>query len=132
MRSGFGWPVGAVCSAPGPARSNLLRKQLQIKRPRKHALLVGISNYCRGDGSECGKRKKYWWDLNSEPDVDALKQVLIQKFGFTESEIKVLKTRPETTHESIRKMFKSFLIDQTREGDTVYFHYSGHGGTVPD
>ena len=100
--------------------------------PRKHALLVGISNYCRGDGSECGKRKKYWWDLNSEPDVDVLKQVLVQKFGFTESEIKVLKTRPETTHESIQKMFKSFLIDQTREGDTVYFHYSGHGGTVPD
>ena len=100
--------------------------------PRKHALLVGVSNYCRGDGSECGKRKKYWWDLNSEPDTDALKQVLIQKFGFSESEIKVLKTSADTTHESIRKNFKSFLIDQTNEGDIVYFHYSGHGGTVPD
>jgi hypothetical protein len=100
--------------------------------PRKRALLVGVSKYCRGDGSECGKRKKYWWDLNSEPDLDALKQVLMQKFGFTESEIKVLKTNEETTHESIRRTFKSFLIDPTREGDTVYFHYSGHGGTVPD
>ena len=100
--------------------------------PRKHALLVGVSNYCRGDGSECGKRKKYWWDLNSEPDTDALKQVLMQKFGFIESEIKVLKTSEETTHESIRRTFKSFLIDQTNEGDIVYFHYSGHGGTVPD
>ena len=100
--------------------------------PRKRALLVGISKYCRGDGGECGKRKKYWWDLNSEPDLDALKQVLTQKFGFTESEIKVLKTSEETTHESIRRTFKAFLIDQTRAGDTVYFHYSGHGGTVPD
>ena len=100
--------------------------------PRKRALLVGISKYCRGDGSECGKRKKYWWDLNSEPDLDALKQVLIQKFGFTESEIKVLRTSEETTHESIQRTFKSFLIDQTGVGDTVYFHYSGHGGTVPD
>lgn len=100
--------------------------------PRKRALLVGVSKYCRGDGVECGNRKKYWWDLNSEPDLDALKQVLMQNFGFVESEIKVLKTNAETTHESIRKTFKSFLIDQTREGDTVYFHYSGHGGTVPD
>ena len=100
--------------------------------PRKRALLVGVSKYCRGDGSECGKRKKYWWDLNSEPDLEALKQVLVQKFAFTESEIKVLKTTEETTHESIRRTFKSFLIDQTNEGDTVYFHYSGHGGTVPD
>ena len=100
--------------------------------PRKRALLVGISKYCRGDGSECGKRKKYWWDLNSEPDLDALKQVLMQKFGFTESEIKVLRTSEETTHESIQRTFKSFLIDQTGVGDTVYFHYSGHGGTVPD
>lgn len=100
--------------------------------PRKRALLVGVSKYCRGDGVDCGKRKKYWWDLNSEPDLDALKQVLMQNFGFVESEIKVLKTNEETTHESIRKTFKSFLIDQTREGDTVYFHYSGHGGTVPD
>ena len=100
--------------------------------PRKHALLVGVSNYCRGDGSECGKRKKYWWDLNSEPDTDALKQVLTEKFGFSESEIKVLKTSADTTHESIRRNFKSFLIDQTSEGDIVYFHYSGHGGTVPD
>ncbi len=100
--------------------------------PHKHALLVGVSNYCRGGGSDCGKRKKYWWDLNSEPDVDSLKQVLMQKFGFIEREIKVLKTSAETTHESIRRTFKSFLIDQTSEGDIVYFHYSGHGGTVPD
>ena len=101
-------------------------------KPRKRALLVGVSKYCRGDGVDCGKRKKYWWDLNSAPDLDALKQVLMQNFGFVESEIKVLKTNEETTHESIRKTFKSFLIDQTRAGDTVYFHYSGHGGTVPD
>ena len=87
--------------------------------PRKHALLVGVSSYCRGDGSECGKGKKYWWDLNSEPDTDALKQVLMQKFGFIESEITVLKTREDTTHESIRKTFKSCLIDQNKEGDIV-------------
>ncbi|HET6668652.1 MAG TPA: caspase family protein [Pyrinomonadaceae bacterium] len=110
-----------------------VRRNTTLKgTPRKRALLVGVSKYCRGDGSECGKRKKYWWDLNSEPDLDALKQVLMQKFAFTESEIKVLKTTEETTHESIRRTFKSFLIDQTSEGDTVYFHYSGHGGTVPD
>lgn len=127
----------------GPATAMLARatqsERLQTQpkttpngTPRKRALLVGISKYCRGDGVECNNRKKYWWDLNSEPDLDALKQVLMQNFGFLENEIKVLKTSQETTHESIRKTFKSFLIDQTKEGDTVYFHYSGHGGTVPD
>jgi len=114
-----------------PHRTN--QSQPQTAAPGKRALLVGISSYCRGDGSDCGKRKKYWWDLNSEPDVHALKQALMsERIGFIENEIKVLKTKEETTRENIRKVFKSFLIDSTREGDIVYFHYSGHGGTVPD
>lgn len=102
--------------------------------PRKRALLVGVSDYCRENSArECRARGKYWWDLNSGNDVDAIKAVLMSdRFGFKESDIKVLKTKAETTHSSIVGTFKSFLIGQTGPGDIVYFHYSGHGGQVED
>jgi hypothetical protein len=102
--------------------------------PRKRALLVGVSDYCRDNsGRECRARGKFWWDLNSGNDVDAIKAVLMsERFGFKEDEIKVLRTKAETTHDSIVGAFKSFLIGQTGPGDVVYFHYSGHGGQVED
>lgn len=102
--------------------------------PRRRALLVGVSDYCRDNSAkECRENGKYWWDLNSGNDVDAIKAVLMsERFGFKEDEIKVLKTKDETTHASIVNTFKSFLISQTGPGDIVYFHYSGHGGQVED
>lgn len=102
--------------------------------PRKRALLVGVSDYCRDNTArECRENGKYWWDLNSGNDVDSIKAVLMsERFGFKEDEIKVLKTKDETTHSSIVGAFKSFLIGQTGSGDIVYFHYSGHGGQVED
>lgn len=102
--------------------------------PRKRALLVGISDYCRDNSAkECRARGRYWWDLNSRNDVDAIEAVLLsEKFGFKSDEIKVLKTKEETTHDAIVNAFKSFLVAQTGPGDIVYFHYSGHGGQVED
>lgn len=102
--------------------------------PRKRALLVGVSDYCRdASGGQCGARGKYWWNLNSGNDVDAISEVLMSdKFGFKKDEIRLLKTREETTHSGIVNTFKSFLVEQTRPGDIVYFHYSGHGGQVED
>ncbi len=102
--------------------------------PRKRALLVGVSDYCRDNSArECRARGKYWWDLNSGNDVDAIESVLMSdRFGFRREEIKVLKTKGETTHDAIVNAFKSFLIEQTGPGDIVYFHFSGHGGQVED
>jgi hypothetical protein len=101
---------------------------------RKRALLIGISDYCPAGAkpADCAPGGSSWWNLNSAPDVEALKSALMAKFGFQESDIKTLTTKEETTHKSIVDTFKSFLIDQTNAGDTVYFHYSGHGGQVPD
>jgi metacaspase-1 len=94
--------------------------------PKKRALLVGVSKYERGTpGDE-------WWDLNTGPDVEAMRQVLTVKFQFKEDEIKVLGTPQETTRRSIVAAFRSFLIEPARPGDIIYFHYSGHGGQVPD
>jgi len=102
---------------------------------RKRALLVGVSDYCRDSTRrECnGVTGKYWWNLNAAPDVEAIEHVLTsERFGFRPDEIRVLKTKAETTHRNIIDTFKTFLIEQTRPGDIVYFHYSGHGGQVPD
>ena len=117
--------VGAV---PTPPRA------MPQAAPRKRALLVGVSDYCRDNSArECRARGKYWWDLNSGNDVDAIESVLMSdRFGFRKEEIKVLKTKEETTHDAIVNAFKSFLIEQTCPGDIVYFHYSGHGGQVED
>jgi metacaspase-1 len=104
-------------------------------KPRKRALLVGVSEYCRDEtGSECNRTSgKYWWDLNSGNDVDELEQILTsEKFAFKAEDVKVLKTRADTTRDNILKTFKSFLIDQTSPGDIVYFHFSGHGTQVED
>ncbi|HWT00321.1 MAG TPA: caspase family protein [Pyrinomonadaceae bacterium] len=98
---------------------------------RKRALLAGLSAYCRGnDPEQCMAGKKWWWDLNSSPDVEALELTLKNKFGF--DEVKVLRTKEEATHSNIVGTFRSFLIEQTGRNDIVYFHYSGHGTQVPD
>ena len=94
--------------------------------PKKRALLVGVNGY------ERTKPGEDWWNLNSGPDVEAMRQVLAGKFQFKEDEIKVLKTQQETTRESIVAAFRSFLIEPAQPGDIIYFHYSGHGGQVPD
>jgi hypothetical protein len=92
----------------------------------RRALLVGISKYQRGRGG------MDWDDLNSEPDVDSLREVLIARFQFRAEDIKVLKSGAETTHRAIVETFRRFLVEQTKPGDIAYFHYSGHGGQVPD
>lgn len=106
-------------------------KKTASPAPRRRALLVGVSSYCRGSNkSQCVSGKKYWWNLNSGPDVEALKHVLKDRFEF--DEIKILQTREETTHKNIVNTFRAFLINQTNKGDIVYFHFSGHGSQVPD
>jgi len=44
----------------------------------------------------------------------------------------VLTKREETTRKSIIDQFRNFLATDVREGDTIYFHYSGHGYQAPD
>jgi hypothetical protein len=131
--------VGALISPPAADAVNVAPPVLRATAvlppsPSKRALLIGISNYCPAGATpeDCKAGGKYWWNLNSAPDVEALKNSLMTRFGFQANDIKVLTTKEETTHKNIVSTFKSFLIDQTKAGDIVYFHYSGHGGQVPD
>jgi hypothetical protein len=87
-----------------------------------------VSAYSRGSK----EKDKDWWDLHAGADVNALKQVLVQRFQFADQNIKTLTTREETTHKAIIDTFRSFLTTRVKKGDIVFIHYSGHGQPVPD
>ena len=56
--------------------------------------------------------------------------MLLNDYGFAESQITILTKREETTHEAIKKALERLLAD-THEGDVVYFHYSDMANRSP-
>ena len=91
----------------------------------RRALLIGVHAYQHGPDS-------VFSDLNTESDVAAVRQVLMDRFGFAAGDIRVLTTGPETTRAAILAAVADTLVTPTQPGDIVYFHYSGHGSQVPD
>ncbi len=59
------------------------------------------------------------------------KQLLIHRFGFNPNDIITL-TDSQATRKGILTAFEEHLINQAKPGDTVVFHFSGHGGQVLD
>ena len=87
---------------------------------KKLALLVGIDKYEKvSDLDGC---------VN---DVENMKALLRDKFGFEESNIKVL-ANEQATRKGILDAFQQHLIAQAKQGDLVVFHYSGHGSQMKD
>lgn len=93
--------------------------------PRKLALLVAVNKYDQG-------QPKDFHNLNTQRDVQELRQVLIDKFQFPPENVLVLTTPEETTKQSILTAFRTHLTGQVKKGDIAVFHYSGHGYQVPD
>lgn len=85
------------------------------------ALLVGIDHYANGFGSLAGAGN----------DVEDMTRLLRSGFGVADSDIVTL-TDQQATHASILRTMDEWLIDGTRPGDRVFFHFSGHGYYVPD
>jgi hypothetical protein len=113
-----------LATAPGgPGRA-----QAPTSAPTVHqrALLIGVSKYARGVNPQ-----QEWWDLSSGADITAIRALLLEKFTFKDTDIATLSTRQETTRASILAAFEKLIAD-TRKGDVVYIHYSGHGTQVPD
>jgi Caspase domain/Domain of unknown function (DUF4384) len=94
--------------------------------PRKRALLVGINNY----------RSSKWNKQNlilrgAVNDVKLQKELLVYRFGFNSSDIRIL-TEKDATRENILKAFEEHLIKWAKPGDVVLFHFSGHGSRIAD
>lgn len=106
-------------------------RPIQMSRPfqfipnstRKRALLIGI-NYPGQQGELSGCHN----------DVMNMKEYIIDTHGFTESDIKVLMDHgndqnEEPTFANIMRECRR-LVAESRAGDSVLFHFSGHGGRL--
>lgn len=91
---------------------------------RKLALLVGINAYA-------GNIRP----LNGcVTDIQMQYELLRHRYGFNPADILVLtdNTANKPTRNNILAAFEEHLIKQAKPGDTVIFHYSGHGAIVFD
>lgn len=88
---------------------------------KRTALLVGIGDY---EGTR--------FDLSAaQNDLCIMRHVLMEKFGFSDSEIKILYDA-EATREKILSSIRSDLIEAGGEDTVALFYYSGHGARLPD
>ena len=86
----------------------------------KRALLVGINKY-----------KIPGADLNGcVNDVTNIRDILLRYFGFNATDIRVL-VDERATRENILSRIK-WLTNNATDGDSLLFHYSGHGSQVAD
>jgi metacaspase-1 len=92
----------------------------------KRALIIGINYF----GSDC--------ELNGcINDAINIKNLLITKFNYHENNIIVLDDHPSTndnlnpTKANILKYFNQ-LISLTKNNDTLFFSWSGHGSQIDD
>ena len=101
------------------------------KKPvRRRALLIGVSQYVH-NGPD-GKPMTMYGNLNAAADVAAIKALLIERFGFKESDIVTLTTPKQTTKQAIHDAFQALIAGTNGPEDIIYFHYSGHGDTLAD
>lgn len=82
----------------------------------KKALLVGINKYQDAPLRGC---------VN---DVLLMYKILSQKYDFNTRQINVLTDREATKKRIIASL--KHLVRGSKPGDTIYFHYSGHGSQV--
>jgi hypothetical protein len=89
---------------------------------RKLALLVGINGYTISPLNGC------------VTDIEMQYELLRHRYGFNPADILVLtdNTQTKPTRNNILAAFEEHLIKQAKPGDTVIFHYSGHGSLVFD
>lgn len=97
----------------------LLSVSILSSQAANRALLVGIGKYDR--------MKTGWNMIHGDNDVALLKP-LLQKQGFRD--IATL-TNEQATKAGIVSALKT-LAERCKEGDKVYFHFSGHGQPIRD
>ena len=77
-----------------------------------------------------GGPRGVWTDLEGAVnDVEAMRVVLVTRFGFKREDVHTLQNG-EATRAAILRSVKRWLIDSAVEGDVSFFYYAGHGSQV--
>jgi hypothetical protein len=105
-------------------KANRTHQVLAQPGTRKLALLIGINGYA----NEIPKL------FGCVSDVEMQYELLRHRYGFNPSDILLLtdETQNKPTRANILAAFEEHLIKQAKPGDTVIFHYSGHGSRMTD
>ncbi|BAZ13412.1 peptidase C14 caspase catalytic subunit p20 [Calothrix sp. NIES-4071] len=98
-------------------------KAISSSNPRKLALLVGINKYQNLEHLK-----------GALTDIYLQKELLVYRFGFNPKDILLVSDESEIkpTREGILQAFEEHLIKQAKPGDTVVYHFSGHGSQLLD
>jgi len=102
----------------------LLFSSFVYSQSNKRALIITIGNY--PNNSELNQT---WADLASNNDKQLVYQQLVSQ-GFPKNQIHTI-SEDQATATGIKEGLNS-LIENSKAGDLVYFHYSGHGQQVSD
>ena len=113
----------------------------------RRALLVGIDKYDSPAGAKPGpanairgsiqrvavkgkpERPPFYSLDGAVSDMDAMKILLVDKFGFRGGDIKTL-TNQDATADAILSAIQKHLIDNAQPGDVCLFYYAGHGSRM--
>lgn len=108
----------------------------------RRALLVGIDEYMQPGGQPVPQvtnrgvrgtpsRKSLDKLAGAHRDAEALKQLLVERFGFEEHNVILLpdKDRPATA-DNILATLQTHLIDSGAPGDISLFYFAGHGSRI--
>ncbi len=97
----------------------------QRTAPTHWAVIIGISDYINYDDEVGG-------DLpGAENDARAVRDVLLSKYAFPESNIRMLLNQ-EATRAGIESALTEWLPSGVRPGDNVVVFYAGHGSQMWD
>lgn len=102
---------------------NIVAPETREMNGAKRSVLIGI-NYVGQQGQLSGCHN----------DVANIKKYLIQKEGFQEKDMLILMDDGQHRPPTRKNIMDAFarITQYSKAGDTVFIHYSGHGGRVVD
>ncbi|MBI1307770.1 MAG: hypothetical protein GC181_14295 [Bacteroidetes bacterium] len=99
--------------------NGLIAHETGITLSYKKALLIGVSHY----------QDSMWNVIGSTRDLDSIQYALL-KNGFKNSDVEKL-TDSMATYAGVKNAFLR-LLQNAKEGDVIYIHFSGHGRQLED
>lgn len=101
--------------------------------PGRRALLIGINDYSASTlppPKHGAPADREWSNLDGAVnDVALMREMLVALYGFSPADIFTL-TDQQATRDAILQALEQHLVVPAREGDIVYFYFSGHGSQV--